>query len=163
MLKPANNDLEWLRRMAALEDNSEISVGGLAHDLGMFKARTKPELPTQAALAKLVELRRRELGLAPRELAIQADVNIQELIDLESGEITPVTTHIIAKLAKALKLPTDKLERLLETQTTEDQPLTEASTRFTAKFDPVAKLTNEEHEALIEFVRFLSTSEARTT
>jgi HTH-type transcriptional regulator, competence development regulator len=154
----ANNDPAWIRRMAELEDNSELSVGGLAHELGMFDVPKTPSLVAKSAFAKLIELRRRELRLTVEQLATRADVDTAELVGIELGNVDTPELRTVAKLATALKLPAQKLIQLSGLVTPKNARFAEAVVRFAAKSEPVDKLSRGEHEALEEFVKFLAES-----
>ena len=105
MKTQANNNPAWVNRMADIEDGTEFSVGGLAHEVGMFHVLEAPAPVTQSAFAKLVELRRRALRLSVEALAEAADVDVAELVSIELGKAEVPELRTVAKLAKALKLP----------------------------------------------------------
>jgi HTH-type transcriptional regulator, competence development regulator len=154
----SNNDPAWVRRMAELEDNSELSVGGLAHELGMFDVPETPAPVAKSAFAKLIELRRRELRLTVEQLASRAEVETAELVGIELGKVDTPELRTVAKLATVLKLPAQKLMQLSGLATPKNARFAEAVVRFAAKSEPVDKLSREEHEALEEFVKFLAES-----
>jgi hypothetical protein len=79
------DDAKWLLKMADLEDGSELSVGGLAHELGMFPSSHSPSSVTTPVFSRLVELRRRDLRFTVEELAKRADVEISDVLSIECG------------------------------------------------------------------------------
>jgi transcriptional regulator with XRE-family HTH domain len=154
----ANNDPAWVRRMAELEDNTDLSVGGLAHEVGMFDVPEMAAPVAKSAFAKLVELRRRELRLTVEELAARAEVDTADLVGIELGKADVPELRTVAKLAAVLKLPAHKLLELSGLVTPKSARFAEAVVRFAAKSEPVDKLSREEHDALEEFVKFLAES-----
>jgi HTH-type transcriptional regulator, competence development regulator len=154
----ANNDPAWTRRMAELEDGGEVTVGGLAQEVGMFDVSLTPAPVAKSAFAKLIELRRRELRLSVEQLAERAEVDIAELVGIELSEVDVPELRTVAKLAKVLKLPAQKLVELSGLATPKNARFAEAVVRFAAKSESIDKLSREEHEALEEFVKFLAES-----
>jgi HTH-type transcriptional regulator, competence development regulator len=152
----ANNDPAWVNRMADLEDGTEFSVGGLAHEVGMFGVPEAPAPVTRSAFAKLVELRRRALRMSVEELAESADVDVAELVSIELDKAEVPELRTVAKLAKALALPAQRLVELSGLATPRDARFSEAVVRFAAKSESVEKLSRTEMEALEEFVKFLA-------
>ena len=153
-----NTNKEWLLRMADAEDNCELAVGGLAHELGLLE---QPEQsfapPTRGAFARLIELRRREQRLSVEELAEKADVELPELLDIEHGELTsPPEVRTVFNLATTLKLPQQRLMQLAGLAEAKDEGFRDAAVRFAARSESIDKLTREEHRALEEFVKFLA-------
>jgi HTH-type transcriptional regulator, competence development regulator len=149
----------WLLRMAEAEDNCELAVGGLAHDVGLFEQPQDQSFapPTKSAFARLIELRRREQRLSVEQLAERADVELPELLDIVHGELSsPPEVRTVFNLATALKLPEQRLMQLAGLAEPKDEGFTEAAVRFAARSESIDKLTREEHKALEEFVKFLA-------
>ena len=158
MIERTNNDCEWLRRMAAAEDNATLSVGGLGAELsaaGQEKSLSTPQRTGRSALSKLIELRRRERRLTIEQLAEQADVDVEEILDIESGGHGEMEPRTIFQLACALKLPGQKLLVLSRLAEARDEALNQAVVRFAARSKSIGDLTGEEHEALDDLVQFL--------
>lgn len=143
----------WLRRMADVEDeHGPVTVGGLAHDLGMLRpvARECPRI-----FGRLIEFARRSRALSVEELAKAADIDLGELVGLECGadiEPTPRTVH---QLAHVLGVSTGKLLVVAGLADAEDETLKEATLRFAARSEPTTKLSKPERDALDEFVKVL--------
>lgn len=148
---------EWLRLMAEAEDRCEsISVGGLAHDLGLLANPAAVPHVTRSALAKLIEFSRRSLGLSPEQLSTRADVALAEVVSLERGdEFTPEPRSIV-RLSTVLKLPTQSLLALAGLVQRSDTQLNEAAVRFAASSEPMDKLSREEQRLLQDFVKRLA-------
>lgn len=97
---------------------------------------------------------RRKLGFTIHDLANKADVELEDLLAIEKGkEIREPRT--VSNLALALKLPTDKLMPLAGLAVNRDIRLERAAVRFAARSAPINALTDDESEALEEFVRVL--------
>jgi transcriptional regulator with XRE-family HTH domain len=153
-----NQDATWLRRMAEVEDNAELSVGGLAQELGMFGPHAAPTPVAKSAFAKLVGLRRRDMRLTVEQLAERAEVDVADVISIELGQPEQPEPRTVFKLAGALKLPAQKLMQMSGLAVPRDTRFTDAVVRFAARSEPIDKLSKEEHAALEEFVRFLAES-----
>lgn len=148
---------EWLREMADAEDNGCVSVGGLP-----YRAKTLAEKPAlgeavdRKVLAKLVELRRRSLRLSVPALAEKAEVDARDIIAIESGEDFRPEPRTVHNLSEALALPQIGLMHLSGLALRRDAVLDDASVRFAARSAPVDDLTQDQRDALEEFVRALA-------
>ena len=96
-----NHDPTWVRRMADLENNSDLSVGGLAHEVGMFRPEEPPAPVAKSAFARLIEFRRRDLRLTVEQLAERAEVDTAEVVSIELGKIEQPELRTVARLAAA--------------------------------------------------------------
>lgn len=158
MINAMKNDREWLLKMAAEEDNAALSVGGLGAELSnvaqdeQLQAAQRPGI---SALSKVIELRRRERRLSIEQLAKQADVDIEDMVDIESGACVDIEPRTLFQLSQVLKLPGQKLLVLSGLVESNDEALNQAIVRFAARSKNIRDLTKEEHEALEDFVRFL--------
>ncbi len=158
MIKTMNNDREWLLRMAAAEDNAALSVGGLGAELsdtGQGEQLQTPRRTGVLGLSKMVELRRRERRLTIEQLAKEADVDVEEILAIESGEYHEIEPRTVFQLARVLKVPGQKLLVLSGLVEAKDEALNQAIVRFAARSQSIEELTQEEHEALKDLVRFL--------
>ena len=81
-----NPDAAWLRAKAEEEDNGIVSAGGLVCALARSETESKVHLTERVALAKLVELRRRQYRLSAEDLARKADVDLADVVSIERGE-----------------------------------------------------------------------------
>lgn len=150
-------DSEWFRRMAEFESTCEsISVGGLAHDLGMLKSLTESQSLKQTALGKLIELARRSAGLGIEDLAKRADIEPVDIIDIERGGVAPVEPRTVYRLCEVLQLPQAGVMELAGLTLRHASSLGQAVVRFAAHAKGIEKLTRDERRALDEFVRDLA-------
>ncbi|MGH7138250.1 MAG: helix-turn-helix domain-containing protein [Pirellulales bacterium] len=156
MNTPINHRDEWLLKMADIEDNCSLAVGGLAHEFGMLEPSGAAPSVARTAFAKLIELRRRERRLTVEQLAQRADIDLGEVVGLERGDECTPEPRTVYKLAAVLDLPEAKLMQLSGLTKPKDSRFAQEAVRFAARSEPVDKLSREEHEALEEFVKFLS-------
>ena len=145
---------DWMRRAAEMEDRCDsVTVGGLASDLGMLEP-TDSEQPK--VLGRVVELRRRELGMSDEELASRSALEITEVRAIEQDDEGACSIRVLYKIATALKLPPQGLAVAAGlVQVREDEEVAEATLRFAAK-SATAKLSREERRALEEYVKALT-------
>jgi HTH-type transcriptional regulator, competence development regulator len=153
-----NGDAAWLRAKAAEEDNGIVSVGGLVCALAQGEAESKAHRAGRVALAKLVELRRRQYRLSAEDLARKADVDLEDVVGIERGEATVPEPRTMHRLARALELPEQRLLELAGLEPAQDARLREATVRFVSQSEPVASLLPQEQAALEEFVGHLAGS-----
>lgn len=151
-----NPDAAWLRAKAEGEGNGIVSVGGLVCALARSEEETKAHLAERVALAKLVELRRRQYRLSAEDLAKKADVELEDVLSIERGGGIVPGPQAVHRLAQALELPEPRLRELAGLVPARDARLREATVRFAARSEPVAILLPEEQEALEEFVGVLA-------
>jgi transcriptional regulator with XRE-family HTH domain len=155
----ASKDRDWFRRMAEFESACEsISVGGLAHELGLLSTHSEEPNLKQSALGKLIELARRDARLSVEELASRADVELIELVELERGDPVSIEPRSIFRLCEVLKLPKPGVMELAGLTQRQDSSLGAAAVRFAANAKGLEKLTREERKAFEEFVRDLAES-----
>jgi transcriptional regulator with XRE-family HTH domain len=150
-----NPDAAWLRAKAEEEDNGIVSVGGLVLALARAQAEPKAQFTERVALAKLIELRRRQYRLSAEDLARKADVDLADVVSIERGERTVPEPRTVHRLAQALDLPEPRLLELAGLLLANDARFREATVQFAARSEPVAALLPEEQEALEEFVGLL--------
>ena len=152
-----DQDRAWLLAKAKEEDNGIISVGGLVCTLSQLEGGAPPQHnPGRLAFSKLIELRRRERRLTIEQLAKTADVDLGELLDIESGQAQSVEPRTVHQLAQVLRLPGAKLLQLSGLAIARDEGIEREAVRFAARSEPIGKLNHAEYEALEEFVRFLA-------
>lgn len=147
---PSNR--EWLRLMAEAEDQYQaISAAGLAADLGLLRT----EAPAASLLfARFVQIARRAQGLSVEELAERAQIDVSQLVAIESEGAAPVP-RAVYQLAGVLQVSTGKLMELAGLAESKDPQFRRAALRFAARSEPSAKLSDAEREAFEEFVKVL--------
>jgi transcriptional regulator with XRE-family HTH domain len=150
----------WLRRMADAEDHCKsVSVGGLAHDLGLIRAGVSGGL---RVLGRFIEFARRARGVSVEQFANKADIDLAELVALERDEDVVPTPRTVYQLAQALQVDTAKLMVLAGLADVADPELNRAALKFAARSEPTAQLSRAEQEAFDEFVKVLVERSDRT-
>jgi len=152
---------EWCMQMAQHESDDEIGVGLLASDL-VFNGepashRSAPKMEeSHVAFGRLVRLMRRDNGFSIEKLAEDADIDIEELIDIEEDAHFRPDVRTVYQLANVFGLPRTNLLKIAGLVEAQNDALHEEAVRFAARSDPVARLTSEERAALEAFVAILS-------
>lgn len=153
-----NNDLNWLLTKANEEDNCVISVGGLVCRLRAEEGRQEqktPESTRRVAFARFIELYRRKMRLTIEQLAEKADVDVSQLIEIEEGECISAELRTVFNLAKVFQFPIERLMELSGLAQVRDRHLTEATIRFAARSESMSVLSQQEEEALQEYLKVL--------
>lgn len=156
---PPRRDRSIARAVTA--DDSCVSVGGLAERIGMLPPVPRSSVPAVnvhpqglAALARLVQLARREQGLGPDEFAAKLGLDLPELVSVESAREAP-EPRILHLISTGLKVSYEKLQVLVGYRRARDQSLEHEALRFAASSGPMDKLSKAEAEALHQFIRAL--------
>jgi transcriptional regulator with XRE-family HTH domain len=149
-----NTDREWLRRKAEQEDGCYVSVGGLVEAL---EAREpQPNLvPMKPAFVRFIQLARRERRLSLEQFADKVDVDLAELLKIETEEHYKPAIRTVHKIAEFLNVPEKKLLALAGLLQMKDPQFQTAALRFAARSAPVEKLSQQEHSDLEEIVKLL--------
>lgn len=149
-----NTDKKWLRRKAQLEDGGYVSVGGLVEDLEQ-REQAGQLVPMQHAFVRFVQLARRDRRLSLEQFAEKVDVELVELLKIETEEHYKPAIRTVHKIAEFLKIPEKKLLALAGLLQVKDPQFQTAALRFAARSAPVEKLSQQEHSDLEEIVKFL--------
>ncbi len=156
---PEDRD-KFIASAVAAEDGC-VSVGGLAAKLGMLKdksagesAAAVQETPGLDAIARLVQLARREKGISPEEYASMLGLEIAELVDLENARGVP-EPRVLHVLSLGLGVSYQKLLILAGHKTPRDKSLAEETFKFAASSGPMDKLSSSEVRALHAFIEAL--------
>jgi transcriptional regulator with XRE-family HTH domain len=150
-----STDREWLKRQAELEDNCFVSVGGLILAIEDLEQQARGTDLARPAFVRLLELTRREHRLTWEQFSNKLDVDLAELIGIETGEHYKPTPRTITKIAQFIRVPVEKLFILSGLARARDANFQDAALRFAARSQPVEELSPEEHVALEEYVKFL--------
>ncbi len=149
-----STDRDWLRKQAEEERKHFVSVGGLPATITEEERKRVDQ--TRPAFMRLVQLERRKRSLTMEEFASETGLGLADVVHLELDEQFEPTPHAVHRLASFLKLPFQKLMALAGLLELKDTHFGEATLRFAARSQPVAKLSKEEQTALDEYVKFLS-------
>lgn len=152
---------EWCMQMAQHESDGEIGVGLLASDFGFHSDpashRLTPKMEeSHIAFGRLVRLMRRDNGFSIEKLAEDANIDIEELIDIEEDTHYRPDVRTVCQLANVFGLPRTNLLKIAGLVEAQNDALHEEAVRFAARSEPVAELTSQEKAALKAFVAILS-------
>jgi len=150
-----NTDRDWLNRKAEQEDGCFVSTGGLVETLEQNQQAAGKVIPFKHAFVRLLDLARRERKLTLDQFAEKADVDLVELVKIESDEHYVPAIRTVHQIASFLDVPAQKLMALAGLLQAKDVRFQNAALRFAARSEPVRKLSPAEHFALAEYVNFL--------
>lgn len=137
---------DWVRAQEDSEDGI-LSVGGLAHRVGMLGSSVSPA-PGRMMVAKFIELARRERNQSPQELAVRAGVDLSDVVALENPEWQRPSAQVIESVAAALDVDALPLLELSGLSRTENKVLGELAIEFAARREAMKPLEPQEIEAL---------------
>ncbi|HWZ30755.1 MAG TPA: helix-turn-helix transcriptional regulator [Bryobacteraceae bacterium] len=150
-----NTDKNWLKRMTELEDGCVISVGGLVESLEQKEQAGSNVVPMKPAFVRFVALARRERSLSLEQFAEKVDVDLVELVKIETETNYKPAIRTVHKIAEFLKVPQKTLLALAGLLQMKDPEFQTAALKFAARSAPVEKLTKQEHSDLEEIVKLL--------
>lgn len=148
---------DWCLRMAQREGDAEIGAGRLAID-PVFDGE---HIPTDVegpnvAFGRFVNLMRRQQGMSLEQLAVDADVDMADLVEVESDPYHRPELRTACQLASYFKVPQAGLMQVAGLAAPKDARLFDEGVRFAARSKSTAELTPEEGAALEAFVAVLS-------
>ena len=151
---------EWCIRMAQLEGDAEIGAGRLAVD-PVFDGDVIPgaagdEEGSNVAFGRFVRLMRRQRGITLERLADDADVDMADLVEIESNPHHKPELRTAYQLANYFKVPRSGFLQVAGLTAAKDTRLFDEAVRFAARSETTAALTSEESAALEAFVAVLS-------
>jgi HTH-type transcriptional regulator, competence development regulator len=148
--------------LAALEVGHSITAGSLlpeTFERRVEEIRRLEENNRDSYLtlfSRLVNMKRRDAGISLDELAGRADIDVLDLLKIESNLDEAPEPRVVARLAKVLNLPAGKLMQLVGHVTVLDPAVSGAAHRFAAKSDSMKELSKSEKDALTDFITALS-------
>lgn len=151
----------WLRNRKDLDDNAEVSTGSLTLDELKKEAAALHESSggfekLVLAFGSLIQLSRIANGFSISKLAQKADIEENELENIENDIQKNIEPRIVYQLAKVLKLPEKKMMQLSGNMAIADPGFSDQVERFAASAKPIDRLTPEHHKILKEFVKYLA-------
>ncbi len=150
-----NTDKDWLKKRAELEDGCFVSVGGLVESLAEREQTATNVVPMKPAFVRFVQLARRDRRLSLEDFAEKVDVDLAELVKIETEEHYKPTLRTVHMIAGFLKVPEKMLLALAGLLQAKDPQFQKAALKFAARSAPVEKLSQQEHSDLEEIVRLL--------
>ena len=147
-------------RMAQLEGDAEIGAGRLAIDPAFdgetVSVAASDEEGPSIAFGRFVSLMRRRRGISLEELADNADVDMSDLVEIESDPHHKPELRTAYQLANYFNVPRSGLLQVAGLTAPKDARLFDEAVRFAARSEPMTALTPEEGAALESFVAVLS-------
>jgi transcriptional regulator with XRE-family HTH domain len=151
---------DWCLRMAQRESDAEIGAGRLAIDPVFDGERIPADVAEEegpnVAFGRFVNLMRRQQGMSLEQLAVDADVNMADLVEAESDPYHRPELRTACQLANYFKVPEAGLMQVAGLAAPKDARLFDEGVRFAARSESTAELTPEEGAALEAFVAVLS-------
>jgi transcriptional regulator with XRE-family HTH domain len=143
---------DWLLNAAEFEDKCRsVSAGGMASDLGMIAPSS---IDSHHVFGRLIEYARRMQGLSVEKLAEVAEVDLAEIVDIETQDVLVPQVRTVFQLADVLKLPKERLMEVAGLATPRPE-VRSAALKFAARSEPTSGLSPEERVAFEEFVKVL--------
>ncbi len=151
----ANNDKEWLLSKAEQEDGCMVSVGGLVGALEGTNQVPDNVISFKIAFSRFLQLARRDRKLTLERFAEEADVDLAEVLKIETDEHYTPAIRTVHKVAAFLNVPEKKLLTLAGLLRVKDVQFQNESLKFAARSEPVENLSPEEHFVYEEYVKYL--------
>ena len=157
---------EWLARWLARADDTAIGAGG--SDLRSLKQDVERRTVTPPVLADIpsqlgqaVRFVREQRGWSPEDLARIADVDVHDIILIETSDTPELSPRAAVYLADALGFSRTRLQELARLV----QPPSEAAPestplRFAAISSGTHKVSDDQYEAVRALVAVLAEKEA---
>jgi hypothetical protein len=146
VFEQVKRDDEWVLAMSALEEGHTLDVGGLYGRMKLAETDA-----SRRSLAKFVELSQRRLGQSLENLAEKAEVDLGELLAVETSEGVVHDPQTIQRLAVALRVNPQLLLQLAGLLPAEGHQLEKAALHFAARMESVKPLEPQEEAALDKF------------
>ncbi len=151
----------WLKRLRRERIDHPIEAGSAENLDDQFMDIGTPLAPGEAHLAfgRFVSLMRRRARLSVEQLAESGDIDVEELLRIESDPHYVAEPRTVYQLAQRFDVPTGALAQVAGLKRFKDQQLSGEAVRFAARSEPVEELTADESAALEAFILVLSKQE----
>ena len=151
---------QWCMRMAQYEGDAEIGAGQMAidplFDGEPIAAEVRDKEGPNIAFGRFVNLMRRRRRMSLEQLADGADVDMADLVEIESDPRHKPELRTAYQLANYFNVSRSGLMQVAGLASPKDVRLLDEGVRFAARAEPTAELTPEESAALEAFVAVLS-------
>jgi HTH-type transcriptional regulator, competence development regulator len=151
---------EWWKNRVAKEADHVVNAG-LAREVPPFidhqpsiNASDKPS-EMRFAFGKFVELMRRSRGWTMERLAVEADLELEDVVMIEDEPTSIPEPRAVYQLATLFEVSLSSLLQMSGLSKEKDPALRHNTLRFAARSQSLERLTNAEQEALDEFVSAL--------
>lgn len=149
----------WCLAAARSEKNAEVGAGIVAFDP---EPATKSEAQgheaaeaTVIAFGRAIHLMRRQRAMSVEKLAEDAQVDLGELVRIESDPHHRPEPRAVSQLARVFKQNPKTFQQLAGNAAVRDQRMVQAAERFAARSGSIERLTPQESEALEHFIAAL--------
>jgi transcriptional regulator with XRE-family HTH domain len=155
---------DWLRRKIESDPDVDTDAGpsiGLMESAGMFhpaeavSADEDKMLRVVQAFSLLVRQLRRQQQWTIEELAKRALVDVEDLRQIERDPHYRPRPRVVHQLSTVYGVPERPLMKLSGATVNADHDFEEKAMRFAAKSDDVSQLSEQEQQALNEYVKYL--------
>lgn len=153
-----NYSKEWFAKSARIEGDSEIGAGNPPTHRTTAPLKKEPikHLDSRIAFGQFVELWRRNQGWNAEELAEAADIDPEDILEIEHDPHSEPEPSAVYGLAKVFGIETSKLMELAGLTKSRTCELHENAIRFAARSESIEALTHQEREAFEAFATTLS-------
>jgi transcriptional regulator with XRE-family HTH domain len=148
----------WCQTAGAHEDGLDIAAGKIAADPTFHQDSGADESPeaSRLALGRFINLKRRGEGLTIEELADKADVDLGDLLSLESNASFLPDARTLYQLSEVFGVSQEKLMGLSGLTHPNNNEYVEEAVRYAAKSASIEVLSTEEASILNGFISVLS-------
>jgi len=156
-----NLSKERCLRLADLEGDTTVGAGSLLHLNQLRKPDQKHDsaemnIVRGVAFGRFVEMKRRDLGLSVEELAIRAGIDTSEAVSMEQDACYKPEPTAVVQLAKTFGVPKQGLFQLAGLIEPKSDRFMYETTKFAARSESSAKLTEAERELLEHYATILA-------
>lgn len=149
---------EWFEQRIEKDGNVEIGAG-VPTTPNQVDSADEPKvrrIDTRIAFGQFVTLWRRNKGWNADQLAIEAGIDPEEVLQIEHDPHCEPEPDAVFRLAKVFGLPPRALMELAGLVVQRSPQLREEAIRFAARSEPIAALSDVERQAFEAFVTALS-------
>lgn len=144
-------DRQWYARMIDETLDDDFVIGPAP-----FSAGTKQdEMPLTVAFGTLVRLARRSKRLSVEQLAQNIAVDAEEVRTIEVDPSYQARPRTISNIARFFDLPVTEVMKLAGAAVSNDDIFRSKALKFAAHSEDMSVLTDDEHQLLRSFIRFL--------
>lgn len=144
-------DRQWYARMIDETLDDDFVIGPAA-----FGADPRPaDPPLAVAFSTLVCLARRNKRLSVGQLAAKLAVDAAEVQRIEADPTYRARPRTISNVARFFDLPVTEVMKLAGAAVSNDDTFRSAALKFAAHSEDMSALTEDEHQQLRSFIRFL--------
>ena len=160
-----NLNRKWFEDRISAEDNCEVGAGATSEESvaqpgTRVVQNAEDESVETYAFGTLVTFLRRDRMLTVEQLADEARISAEDLLNIEVYPKHVPNPRTVYQLAKVFNIPQRSLMKVANVTTVHNEQLRDAAVHFAASSSQVMELTREELAALTEFVHVLSLQDA---